>query len=349
MSIRQKILELQKKFPAKEEEYREALQYTSGNVVKAYEWLQKNITIEYDENGFDANWIHKETKTRYDHFGFNKDGSIHKDTGIAKDKNGKDRTWYKNIEIQKLVYQLENISTDKLISLQQSKSLPYSKKTAIEIVLSTRRRKLLKNRASSNLINPLIDLIKNKYAEAINIIDNKIQDLFIDEQDMTAIALMNKQRKMIENIYELLYDMYQTIYNNRNALKYYKSKKNNLILLPLHEPDNIIEKLLKDNYYQKKHWCFNAVYINKIEYMLDFLAAFIELDYMPIKESNKSINNISQEIKVAVWFRDTGKCTRCQSKNHLMYNFTNNIVQEKIHQNNIQLICENCNRHNTFS
>ncbi len=49
---------------------------------------------EYDEYGFNAEGIHKETRTQFDEYGFNKTRTVHKDTGIPKDKNGHYRRDY---------------------------------------------------------------------------------------------------------------------------------------------------------------------------------------------------------------------------------------------------------------
>ncbi len=49
---------------------------------------------EYDEYGFDEYGIHRDTKTQFDDYGFNKTRTIHKDTGTPKNKNGHYRRDY---------------------------------------------------------------------------------------------------------------------------------------------------------------------------------------------------------------------------------------------------------------
>ncbi len=51
---------------------------------------------EYDDNGFDEDWIHIVTGTRYDEYGFNKNRSIHKDTGLPIDTAGHRRDYYQS-------------------------------------------------------------------------------------------------------------------------------------------------------------------------------------------------------------------------------------------------------------
>ena len=51
---------------------------------------------EYDENGFDKDWMHVSTGTRYDEYGFNKNKSIHKETRLPTDTNGHRRYYYPN-------------------------------------------------------------------------------------------------------------------------------------------------------------------------------------------------------------------------------------------------------------
>ncbi len=53
---------------------------------------------EYDENGFDKDWVHIVTGTRYDEYGFNRDGSIHEFTRLSTDSKGHKRDYYKNME-----------------------------------------------------------------------------------------------------------------------------------------------------------------------------------------------------------------------------------------------------------
>ena len=63
--------------------------------------MNKKIEYNYDENGYDDNgfdrdWVHINTATRYDEYGFNKEGNIHKDTHLPTDMNGKRRKDYQN-------------------------------------------------------------------------------------------------------------------------------------------------------------------------------------------------------------------------------------------------------------
>ncbi len=49
---------------------------------------------EYDKYGFNKYWMHKDTGTRWDTLGFNKNGTMHKDTHTSKDKFGHRREYY---------------------------------------------------------------------------------------------------------------------------------------------------------------------------------------------------------------------------------------------------------------
>lgn len=51
--------------------------------------------IIYDENGFDEDWNNKDTKTRFDTLGFNKNATIHKITKCSFDEYGFTRDDYK--------------------------------------------------------------------------------------------------------------------------------------------------------------------------------------------------------------------------------------------------------------
>lgn len=50
---------------------------------------------KFNMDGFDENGIHKYTGTKYDEFGFNKNGTSHKDTNSACDQYGIRREYYK--------------------------------------------------------------------------------------------------------------------------------------------------------------------------------------------------------------------------------------------------------------
>ena len=47
--------------------------------------FHKDTKTKYDSNGFDKDGNHKDTKTKYDSNGFDKDGK-HKDTGVFSNK-----------------------------------------------------------------------------------------------------------------------------------------------------------------------------------------------------------------------------------------------------------------------
>ena len=76
-----------------ESDFEESEEFKKFNEEIMKKYFYKDTKTKYDSNGFDKDGKHKDTKTKYDSNGFDKDGK-HKDTGIFLNK--KNINWLKN-------------------------------------------------------------------------------------------------------------------------------------------------------------------------------------------------------------------------------------------------------------
>ncbi len=138
--------------------------------------------MEYDE-GFDENWTHIITGTKYDEYGFSfsKNGTIHKDTGLPKDKKG---------------YSREHYGKSQKWEVYKSKFNEYNKLTYIDL-----RR--MQNEDLEPILNKvIIRQLAKKEKEILNgnCFDKLIKGLFFQENDLNIL-------KQINNIVEKEYSI----------------------------------------------------------------------------------------------------------------------------------------------
>lgn len=173
-------------------------------------------------------------------------------------------------------------------------------------------------------INPFIYELRKQYDELMESIDEEMQNLIIADSNMAAISKFGNFIGDIGDIYKNVKVWYSTIYNSRPILEHFGSPKayNNYIPLVSFLKDGIIHPdtlevykeilklkqaefidedgfdkeaffeyfvayLLEEKGYKKKHWHFESLYINELEFMLDFLADFVEEDYDPTKKEKE--------------------------------------------------------------
>ena len=68
-------------------------------------------------------------------------------------------------------------------------------------------------------------------------------------------------------------------------------------------------------------------------------------DSEKVKEDSKSRPPIPEEVKIAVWRRDNGRCVKCGSQENLEYDHIIPVSKGGSNTSrNIQLLCEKCNR-----
>lgn len=173
-------------------------------------------------------------------------------------------------------------------------------------------------------INPFIYELRKQYDESMESIDEEIQSLIIGDSNMAAITKFWYLTGYIDDVYNKVKSWYLAIYNSRPILRHFDSLKTFKKYIPMVsflEDDNVhsdtfeeykellklkqaefinedgfdkeaffeyfVAFLLEEEGYNKKHWYFKSIYINEIEFMLDFLADFVEEDYDPTKKEKE--------------------------------------------------------------
>jgi hypothetical protein len=234
--------------------------------------------------------------------------------------------------------------------------------------------------------NVFIENLKLSYQNALTLIDEEVFVLIQSGNDFKGVVRFVELTNEVLSVFDIAKSLYTIIYQQKHVLKHFETKKHLNSCMPLSfvieeidgEYIDLYKKMMRDNWnyfytenvfdkdrfnqffimslldengYSKSHWYFSKQYINEIEYMLDYLSHFIEVDYSPIAEKNDkdecqdNDRYISKEVKVAVWRRDLGKCVECGSKEKIEYDHI--IPFSKGGSNterNIQLLCEKCNR-----
>ena len=165
---------------SEESDFEESDFEESEEFRKFYEGLKKKYNIDkdtktkYNSNGFDKDGKHKDTKTKYDPNGFDRDGK-HKDTGIFLNK--KNINWLKNKDEFLKLYN-EIIKNGEFIENINKKNISsYEFKKVIENILNGKvdDNKMIKKIKTINKIeNDLNDLKEN---ENINKLKNSIKKL----------------------------------------------------------------------------------------------------------------------------------------------------------------------------
>ena len=238
--------------------------------------------------------------------------------------------------------------------------------------------------------NIFIANLMHTYKEALGLLDGHVNELIEEGANLAAIFTFTKYASIISDVYETSKSFYSVIYRSRTVLEHFDSSKLNLKQIPLSfildenylrsvdferygkelrrsihffmdEYDHFdedsfrefyIKMLLDEEGYNKEHWYFKSIFINELEFMLDFLLEFVEVDYSPVSdgntesEGNKSnARYIPKAVKLAVWRRDLGRCVQCGSQENLEFDHIIPVSKGGSNtERNIQLLCEKCNR-----
>jgi len=155
------------------------------------------------------------------------------------------------------------------------------------------------------------------------------EQTYVDYEDKEYL----KQRKKYDKEWQKHHELHEKYYNKFKYTRFFYYENEIYMVEGANNLDiNEMELHLKAYIYKNN---------NKIEK----LKKEIELIEKAVKNTERSREPISEEVKFEVWRRDQGKCIKCSSQENL--EFDHIIPFSKGGSNsarNIQLLCEKCNR-----
>jgi len=144
-------------------------------------------------------------------------------------------------------------------------------------------------------------------------------------------------KKRVKKVNDKVEDQEVLVRNAFNASEFYIYKGNLYFFdgSDLHGQEE--QKLLvKANYFRQE---------KKFQKLQKEIKLFEKLESNDISESQQSREPIPEEVRFAVWRRDSGKCVKCGSNENLEFDHIIPVSKGGSNtERNIQLLCEKCNR-----
>jgi len=168
--------------------------------------------------------------------------------------------------------------------------------------------------------NAFIEELKRQYEESLDFIDNGLKQIIDSGDDMKALEQFDDRTERIAEVYEVTKQLYATVYRLQVVLNRFDSRKIHLKAIPLRSfydegtlttddaqqylketsgiirrkfmnasrefdeeayCDHLANTQLDELGYNREHWYFPDLYINELDFMLDFLLKFVEAKWGP--------------------------------------------------------------------